>query len=233
VQQAVDIVLVEGWMFGFNPLNHINTLVKTKKFIPKSSLEVAEATSDVAGSTIEISTTRKDTSSVDGVNSIDGDTVQEPKEGKGETGQEEGVEAQEEEMVEVEVEEEDTYLRNIAEINELMRPYEALNWFMDAWLVLALPTNSDNTADTGAAGTGIDTNCVLRWRLQQEKAMRSAGRDGLTDEQVGEFVSRFLPAYNTYLPDLYENGPQRKPHAPLLKVTVGDDRLPIKDVECL
>ena len=59
-------------------------------------------------------------------------------------------------------------------MNELLRPYEALHWFMDAWLVLAVP--------------GTDASVVHRWRLQAEQAMRATGRGGLSDKQGAEFV---------------------------------------------
>ena len=51
---------------------------------------------------------------------------------------------------------------------------------------------------------GIDA--VFKWRLQAEKTMKV----GLTDQQVADFVSRFMPAYVTYLPALYSTGPERR-----------------------
>lgn len=45
-----------------------------------------------------------------------------------------------------------------------------------------------------------DPQWVFKWRLQAEVQMRSAGKPGLTDEQVADFVSRFMPAYRAYLP---------------------------------
>lgn len=56
----------------------------------------------------------------------------------------------------------------VQEVNDLLRPYEALNWLMDAWLVLAVQ----------------DVHLVYQWRLQAEQQMREAGKSGLTDEQV-------------------------------------------------
>lgn len=49
-----------------------------------------------------------------------------------------------------------------------MRPYEALNLLMDAWLVLAIQ----------------DVQQVYQWRKQAEQHMRDAGKPGLSDEQV-------------------------------------------------
>ena len=69
-------------------------------------------------------------------------------------------------------------------------------------------------------------NAVYQWRLQAEKNMKI----GLTDQQVADFVSRFMPAYVAYLPALYATGPQRRNFpvsVPVLKITVDIDRFPI------
>ncbi|PXF49874.1 D-glycerate 3-kinase, chloroplastic [Gracilariopsis chorda] len=44
---------------------------------------------------------------------------------------------------------------------------------------------------------------VFDWRLQAERGSRASGRPGLSDEQVKDFVSRFMPAYKHYTPNLY------------------------------
>jgi len=33
--------------------------------------------------------------------------------------------------------------------------------------------------------------------------MRASGKPGMTDEQIADFVARFIPAYKVYLPTLY------------------------------
>ena len=69
-------------------------------------------------------------------------------------------------------------------------------------------------------------NAVYQWRLQAERNMKI----GLTDEQIADFVSRFMPAYLAYLPALYTTGPQRRifpAPVPVLKITVDIDRFPI------
>ncbi len=94
--------------------------------------------------------------------------------------------------------------RSLVEINELMRPYEAINFMMDSWLVLAVKSPT----------------AVYRWRAGAEQLMRVRGRPGLTDQQVEAFVARFMPAYGLYLRGLYSDGPQRrKGGAPVLKVS--------------
>lgn len=44
---------------------------------------------------------------------------------------------------------------------------------------------------------------VYEWRLQAERGTRAAGKPGLSDDQVMDFVSRFMPAYKQYSPRLY------------------------------
>ena len=34
--------------------------------------------------------------------------------------------------------------------------------------------------------------------------MAASGRPGMSDDQVADFVSRYMPAYQAYLPGLYE-----------------------------
>lgn len=41
---------------------------------------------------------------------------------------------------------------------------------------------------------------VYKWRLQAEREAREAGKPTLTDDEVADFVARFIPAYVTYLP---------------------------------
>lgn len=48
-----------------------------------------------------------------------------------------------------------------------------------------------------------DMDWVYEWRLQAERASRLLGKSGLTDEQIIDFVDRFMPAYKQYSPQLY------------------------------
>ena len=66
-----------------------------------------------------------------------------------------------------------------------LRAYDA-RWdaAADAWLVIAIESPRDT---------------VFGWRLQQERA---AG-GGLSDDEVRDFVDRFLPSYDAYCPSLY------------------------------
>jgi D-glycerate 3-kinase len=59
--------------------------------------------------------------------------------------------------------------------------------------------------------------------------MAAAGRPGMSDEQVADFVSRYMPAYRAYLPPLYEaargGGVGGKP---TLMVDVNASRNPVR-----
>eukprot|EP00854_Cymbomonas_tetramitiformis_P002996 gene2996-3813_t len=79
------------------------------------------------------------------------------------------------------------YDKSLKEVNAALRGYKAA-WdsFVDAWMVI---------------------KWVQKWRLQAEVAMREKGLPCMTDEQVKDFVDRFLPAYRAYLPGLYADGP--------------------------
>eukprot|EP00595_Chromulina_sp_UTEXLB2642_P003087 CAMPEP_0196763530 /NCGR_PEP_ID=MMETSP1095-20130614/4261_1 /TAXON_ID=96789 ORGANISM="Chromulina nebulosa, Strain UTEXLB2642" /NCGR_SAMPLE_ID=MMETSP1095 /ASSEMBLY_ACC=CAM_ASM_000446 /LENGTH=237 /DNA_ID=CAMNT_0042116927 /DNA_START=199 /DNA_END=912 /DNA_ORIENTATION=+ len=98
-------------------------------------------------------------------------------------------------------------------IDNYLSNYKPLDELFDCWLVLAVD----------------DINYVFEWRSQAEREMRRSGRSAMTEEQVRDFVSRFMPAYNAYLPDLYTHGPQRKTNSPVNKIVVGFDRLPINN----
>ena len=76
----------------------------------------------------------------------------------------------------------------LEEINAKLAAYEsAWHALMDAWVVLGME----------------DPKVVYTWRLQAEHAMKEAGRPGMTDAQVADFVTRYMPAYEAYLPGLY------------------------------
>merc|ERR1711924_270098 len=52
-----------------------------------------------------------------------------------------------------------------------------------------------------------DLGYIFNWRLQAEKAMIERCGEGMTDDEVAEFVSRYIPAYKAYLPSLYKGLP--------------------------
>jgi D-glycerate 3-kinase len=69
---------------------------------------------------------------------------------------------------------------------------------------------------------------VFGWRLQAEQAMRAAGKPGMTDEQIADFVSRYIPAYTAYLPSLYAQGPTTSKAGRTLVIEVDQKRAPVQ-----
>jgi len=100
----------------------------------------------------------------------------------------------------------------LPEVNNFLEAYSAWHDQLDAWVVLALQ----------------DPSIVYTWRLQAEQAMAKAGRPGMSDEQVADFVSRYMPAYHAFCPGLYaaadEDGAFGKP---TLLVQVDETRGPV------
>ena len=60
--------------------------------------------------------------------------------------------------------------------------------------------------------------------------MAAAGRPGMSDAQVDDFVSRYMPSYHAYLPGLYAAaGDGGVGGRPTLRVRVDETRSPIDD----
>jgi D-glycerate 3-kinase len=57
--------------------------------------------------------------------------------------------------------------------------------------------------------------------------MRSSGKPGMTDQQIADFVDRFMPAYKAYLPPLYARGPTTAKAGKLLVIEIDESRTPI------
>ncbi|XP_021608978.1 D-glycerate 3-kinase, chloroplastic isoform X1 [Manihot esculenta] len=89
--------------------------------------------------------------------------------------------------------------------------YDAWDKFINAWIVIKIQ----------------DPSYVYQWRLQAEIAMREAGNPGMTDEEVRDFVSRYLPAYKAYLPTLYDEGPSGSDPENVLLIDIDEGRNPI------
>ncbi|XP_071729422.1 D-glycerate 3-kinase, chloroplastic [Rutidosis leptorrhynchoides] len=89
--------------------------------------------------------------------------------------------------------------------------YDAWDKFVKSWIIIKIK----------------DPSCVFQWRLQAEIQMREAGNPGMTDEEVMDFVSRYLPAYNAYLPTLYTEGPKGSESNRTLIVEIDEERNPI------
>ncbi|KAF8058124.1 hypothetical protein HT031_005784 [Scenedesmus sp. PABB004] len=80
----------------------------------------------------------------------------------------------------------------LAEVDAALAAYgDAWDALVDSWLVIRI----------------ADPQWVFGWRLQAEQRMRAAGKPGMSDEGIADFVSRYIPAYTAYLPGLYARGP--------------------------
>lgn len=88
-------------------------------------------------------------------------------------------------------------------VNEFLRDYAGLHFLFDAWVVLKVESPI----------------VVYDWRLEAERNMRKAGKPSLSDAQVQDFIDRFMPAYQAYLPALYASGPERRENTTALMVT--------------
>jgi len=100
----------------------------------------------------------------------------------------------------------------LPEVDSMLADYSALNEMLDAWCVIGLD----------------DFSRVFEWRLEAEQKMAAAGRPGMSDAGVRDFVKRFMPAYKAYCPALYSaaEGPGVD-GKPTLLVRVDASRSPV------
>ncbi|BDA43365.1 D-glycerate 3-kinase, chloroplastic [Coccomyxa sp. Obi] len=107
---------------------------------------------------------------------------------------------------------------DLVSINEKLKEYEAA-WdkCVDSWLVVKVG----------------EPEWVYKWRLQAEHAMRAAGKPGMSDAQVADFVDRYMPAYKAYLPRMYSEGPTTAKAGHLLMLEIDQQRgLTTQQPEC-
>ncbi|KAI8321002.1 P-loop containing nucleoside triphosphate hydrolase protein, partial [Martensiomyces pterosporus] len=73
---------------------------------------------------------------------------------------------------------------SLSEINEYLKKYEATLYpLIDAWVYMRI----------------ADADIVYRWRKEQEDELAATGRPSLSDSQLEDFVTRFLPGYEMAL----------------------------------
>ncbi|CAI9114072.1 OLC1v1014691C1 [Oldenlandia corymbosa var. corymbosa] len=89
--------------------------------------------------------------------------------------------------------------------------YDVWDKFVKSWIIIKIK----------------DPSHVYSWRLQAEIAMRADGLPGMSDEEVMDFVSRYMPAYKAYLPTLYSEGPKGSDPNHVLVVEIDEGRNPI------
>jgi len=97
-------------------------------------------------------------------------------------------------------------------VNEKLKRYQAWDDLIDCFCVFAME----------------EIDQVYSWRSQAEDAMKRSGRGGMSQEEVKDFVDRYMPAYIAYRPDLYASASQEGVDGkPSWLCHVGRDRLPI------
>jgi D-glycerate 3-kinase len=100
----------------------------------------------------------------------------------------------------------------LKDVNHYLGKYEKWHELVDAWVVVQVE----------------EVEVIYKWRLEAERRMREEkGKEGsMTDVEVADFVSRFLPAYEAYLqPSLYA-ADALPPEKPVLRVLIDRDRKP-------
>eukprot|EP00245_Coleochaete_scutata_P008308 TRINITY_DN2502_c1_g1_i2.p1 TRINITY_DN2502_c1_g1~~TRINITY_DN2502_c1_g1_i2.p1 ORF type:complete len:454 (+),score=79.77 TRINITY_DN2502_c1_g1_i2:196-1557(+) len=100
---------------------------------------------------------------------------------------------------------------HLEEVNKRLAKYKLWDDEVDTWVVIQVG----------------DPTWVYDWRLQAEVEMRASGRTGMTDEQVADFVSRYIPAYKAYLPGLYSKGPTTGRPGHVLQLEIDQKRNPV------
>lgn len=75
-----------------------------------------------------------------------------------------------------------------------------------------------------------DPQWVFKWRLQAEEAMWAKLGTGMTNDEVADFVNRYIPAYTAYLPGLYSSGPTNSDSKRMLKFAINQNRSPLTKV---
>lgn len=94
-------------------------------------------------------------------------------------------------------------------INNHLKKYPAaIDNFIDVWLVVKV----------------TDPQFVYDWRLEAEHKSKAAGKPGMTDDQVADFVDRYMPGYIHYLPGLYSHGPTTKQPGKVLTIQIDKSR---------
>ena len=99
--------------------------------------------------------------------------------------------------------------KDIVAINNHLKKYPAaIDNFIDVWMVVKVG----------------DAKYVYEWRLEAEHKSKAAGKPGMTDEQVADFVDRYMPGYVHYLPALYSQGPTTKQSGKVLTIQIDKTR---------
>lgn len=103
----------------------------------------------------------------------------------------------------------------LREVNAYLGRYARWHGLVDAWVVVQVE----------------DVGQVREWRLEAERRMRErrGSQGGMSDAEVADFVSRFLPAYRAFLrPSLYDyEGDGAVDGKPTLRFLIDAKRRPL------
>eukprot|EP00181_Compsopogon_caeruleus_P001139 CAMPEP_0184688080 /NCGR_PEP_ID=MMETSP0312-20130426/28480_1 /TAXON_ID=31354 /ORGANISM="Compsopogon coeruleus, Strain SAG 36.94" /LENGTH=336 /DNA_ID=CAMNT_0027144833 /DNA_START=199 /DNA_END=1209 /DNA_ORIENTATION=- len=80
-------------------------------------------------------------------------------------------------------------LPELAPVDEYLRGFESIYQMLDALVVVQVE----------------DYRVVYKWREEAEEKMRMEGKPGMSASELRDFVERFLPSYQQYLPGLYSS----------------------------
>lgn len=75
-------------------------------------------------------------------------------------------------------------LDHLLQVNRFLSDYQKWTQLMDCFIQISAQ----------------DLSFIAKWRLEQENTAKVLGRDGLSNDQVLQFVARFMPMYELYLP---------------------------------
>ena len=99
--------------------------------------------------------------------------------------------------------------KHVAAVNDNLKKYPAaIDNFIDVWLIVKV----------------TDAEYVYAWRQEAEHKAKASGKSGMTDDQVKDFVDRYMPAYKHYLPGLYAHGPTTKQPGKVLTLQIDKSR---------
>lgn len=98
---------------------------------------------------------------------------------------------------------------DLAPVNEFLRDFEEVYSMLDGLIVIQVD----------------DYRVVYQWREEAEQRMRASGKAGMSQEELKDFVDRFLPSYQQYLPKLYSS--KIVPSGRELRLKISPERIPL------
>jgi len=96
----------------------------------------------------------------------------------------------------------------LATTNALLAAYRPWSDALDAFVLLE----------------AADLRFVVDWRCSAERARRAHGEPALSSEETRDYIERFLPAYQLWVPGLRVATPGRR----ALRFVLGAERLPVE-----